>query len=83
MPFLGRVVGAALVLAGAAAAVAAVVAAPKVLRAARPLARATLKYGMDLYERTRTASAEFADDVEDLVAEVRADLTKSPGAPAE
>jgi hypothetical protein len=62
-------------------AVAAIVAAPRILRVTRPLVREGLRRGLGLYEQTRAAVAEFADDVEDLVAEVRADQASvSPGA---
>jgi hypothetical protein len=80
MSLVGRVLGTVLVVGGAAVLVAAVVSAPKLLRAARPLAREALKRGFDVYERARTASAQFADDVEDLVAEVRADVSKKAAA---
>lgn len=76
MSLLGRAFGAALIVGGAAVAVAVVVAAPRLLRAARPFAREALKRGLSVYDRTRTASAQFVDDVEDLVAEVRDDLSK-------
>ena len=76
MSLLGRVFGTALIVVGAVAAVAAVGAAPQVLRAARPLAREALKRGLRIYERSRTASAQFLDDVEDLIAEAREDLSK-------
>lgn len=76
MSLLGRVFGTALIVGGAVAAVAAVVAAPQVLRAARPLAREALKRGLRIYERSRTAAAQFVDDVEDLIAEAREDLSK-------
>lgn len=80
MSLLGRVFGTGLIVGGAALAVATVVAAPKLLRAARPLAREALKRGIDIYETMRRASAEFADDVEDLVAEVREDLSNKKAA---
>jgi hypothetical protein len=69
----GRLLGTALVLTCGALAVAAIVAAPRVLRTTRPFVREGLRRGLGLYEQARAAAAEFADDVEDLVAEVRAD----------
>lgn len=56
-------------------AVSAVIAAPRLLRVARPLLRDGLKRGMEMYERVRGAAAEFSEDVEDLVAEVKAEIT--------
>lgn len=51
----------------------------------RPLARSALKHGILLYERGRELSARFAEDLEDIVAEVKADLrpraAAEPGAP--
>ncbi len=70
-----RLLGTMLLIGGGVAAVVVVVAAPKVLRAARPMVREALKRGMGVYARARAASAEFVEDVEDLVAEVQAELT--------
>lgn len=78
----GRVLGTVLLLGVGAMAVAAVVAAPYVLKTARPFVREGLKRGMKLYENARASAAEFAEDVEDLVAEVKADLTAQPDAAA-
>jgi hypothetical protein len=75
----GRVLGAVFLLSAAGLAVAAVVAAPYVLKRARPLVREGLKRGMNLYEGARASAVEFAEDVEDLVAEVKADLTAKSG----
>lgn len=73
MPLVGRVVGTALVIGAGALAVATVIAAPQILRASRPVVREVVRRGLALYDRARTAAAEFADDVEDIVAEVRSD----------
>ena len=54
-------------------AIGAVVVAPRLLRASRPVVREALRRGLELYDKARGAAAEFADDVEDLVAEVRAE----------
>jgi hypothetical protein len=70
-----RILGTAVLVAGGTLLVAAVIVAPKALRAARPLARDALRRGMRIYERTRTAAAEFVEDVEDLVAEVQSELS--------
>ncbi|MGD9965177.1 MAG: DUF5132 domain-containing protein [Hyphomonadaceae bacterium] len=70
-----RLLGTVLVVGAGALAVAAVLAAPGALRAARPLVREGLKRGLDVYDRVRGAAAEFTDDVEDLVAEVRSDFS--------
>lgn len=82
MALLGRVLGTALIIGAGALAVGAVVAAPKILRASRPFVREGLRRGLALYDKARSAAAEFSDDVEDLVAEVRAEATRR-GAPAE
>lgn len=79
--FMGRLFGAALLIGAGTLAVGAVVAAPHILRAARPVARQGLKHGMELYARVRAAAAEFADDVEDLVAEVQAERTSRQSEP--
>lgn len=76
-----RLLGTAVLIGGGVLLVAAVIAAPKVLRAARPAAREALRRGMRIYERTRTAAAEFVEDVEDLVAEVQSELSHE-GAPS-
>ena len=73
MALFGRVLGTALLIGAGALAVGAVVAAPRVLRASRPHVREALRRGFDLYDKARSAAAEFAEDVEDLVAEVRAE----------
>jgi hypothetical protein len=75
MGFGGRVLGTALLIGAGAAAIGAVVAAPGILRALRPVVRESLRRGFGLYERARSAAAEFVDDIEDLVAEVRADVS--------
>ena len=78
MAFGGRVLGALVLLGAVGVAVAAVAAAPYVLKTARPLVREGLKRGMKLYENARASAVEFAEDVEDLVAEVKTDLTATP-----
>lgn len=80
---LGRIMGAVLLVGAGALAVAAVIAAPAALKAARPLVREGLRRSLSIYDRAATAAAEFVDDVEDLVAEVRSDiaLKRGPGEP--
>jgi hypothetical protein len=70
-----RLFGTVALIAGGALVVTAVIAAPAVLRASRPVAREALRRGLRLYDRARAASAEFVEDVEDLVAEVRSELS--------
>jgi len=85
MSIAGRMLGTAFVLGVGALTVAAIVAAPRLLRTARPMLREGLKRGLSVYEQARAAAAELADDVEDLVAEVRSDLAshRPAEAPAE
>ena len=72
MALFGRILGTALLIGGVAMAVGAVIAAPKILRASRPQVREALRRSLALYDKARAAAAEFAEDMEDLVAEVRA-----------
>lgn len=78
----GRILGTVVIVGAGALVVATVLAAPRLLAAARPTAREALRRGLKLYERARHAAAEFAEDVEDLVAEVQADIgeTREPQA---
>lgn len=80
MSLAGRLLGTAFLLGAGVVTVAVVVAAPQIMRSARPLLREGLKRGFGLYEQARAAAAELADDVEDLVAEVRSELAS--GRPA-
>jgi hypothetical protein len=79
MPSLGDIIksditkGMAL---GAGAALFAVGAIPGIMKSTRPLARAALKSGLLLYERGREVIAEAQETVEDLVAEVKAELAE-------
>ena len=74
----GRFLGAVVLLGAGALAIAAVAAAPHVLKTARPFVREGLKRGLKLYDGARASIVEFAEDIEDLVAEVKADLTAKP-----
>jgi hypothetical protein len=53
---------------------------PVVASAARPLARAAIKTGIVLYEKSRETVAEIGEVMEDLVAEARAELEQNPAA---
>ena len=52
--------------------------APRLLRAARPALRKGLKQGLQAYAAARGAAAELVEDVEDLIAEVQAELNQTP-----
>lgn len=47
---------------------------PALAGAGRPLARAAIKGGIILYDKTRETAAEMAEVFEDLVAEARAEI---------
>lgn len=79
MTLIGRVVGTTLLIGAGVLAVGAIVAAPRILRASRPHVREALRRSFALYDKARSAAAEFADDVEDLVAEVRAEAPGRAG----
>jgi hypothetical protein len=64
---------------GVGAAVVAPVVLPIAARAARPIGRELLKAGYLLYERGRDTSAELGEMVEDVVAEVRAEVRPESG----
>lgn len=64
-------VGAVLLLPGVAAAAA---------KIGRPLAKAALKTGATAYEEFKRASAEAFEHLEDVVAEVRAEMQVAPDA---
>ena len=78
MAFARSVLGALVMVGAGALAVGVIIAAPALLRAARPAVRAAMRRGLGLYERARNAAAELTEDVEDLVAEVQADIRSSP-----
>lgn len=74
MGFATRIVG-GLLLVGIGVGVVVVAAnAPTLLRTARPVLRSGLKRGLAAYQSLRGAAADFAEDVEDLIAEVQAEL---------
>jgi hypothetical protein len=55
--------------------------APAIARAARPATKAAIRAGMMIYQRGRLVGAEFREMVEDVTAEVAAELAEeqSPG----
>ena len=83
MGIASRLLITGLVVAGGALVVAGVITAPKALQAARPRLRAVMKSALQVYAKTRSAAAEFAEDVEDLFTEVKAELASvsEPEAP--
>ena len=54
--------------------VGALVIAPTVIPLLKPVAKATLKTGLSLYEKTKGAVAETGEAIGDLVAEAKAEL---------
>lgn len=67
-------------LIGVGAAVLAPVVLPILASIARPLAKATIKSGLMLYEKGRETLAEAGEMVEDLVAEARAEMDEEQAA---
>jgi hypothetical protein len=61
----------------------AVVLAPVVLRASKPLAKAAIKGGIIAYEKGREAFHEVSEVVEDMVAEVKAEMVEAAEAAEE
>lgn len=59
--------------------------APRLMRAARPVLRESLKLGLQTYAVVRSAAVELAEDIEDLTAEVRAEVkqAREPGPAAD
>jgi len=70
----GTSLGVAIGLGAAVIAAAIVPALPVIARAGRPAARAAIKSGLALVERGREVMAEASEELEDLLAEVRAEL---------
>jgi hypothetical protein len=56
---------------------------PALTGASRPLARAAVKSGLVAYEKGREAIAEMGEIMDDLVAEVQAELAEAEAAQAE
>lgn len=70
----GTPLGIAIGLGAAVLATAVVPALPAIVRASRPTARAAIKSGMVLLERGREVMAEASEELEDILAEVKAEL---------
>ncbi len=66
--------GGNIIVTGLAIGVGAAVLAPLLLPVVRPVAKSVLKAGLDAYDQGRVMLAELNEQVEDMVAEVRADL---------
>jgi hypothetical protein len=71
------------VLIGVAAAAVTFALFPLFRKAGKPLARAAVKTGIILYEKTRETAAEIGEIMEDLVAEAQAELKESSPAQRE
>ena len=74
------------VLIGAAAIVLAPIVVPAVLAGMRPVAKTLVKGGVMVYDKTREMVAEVGEQMGDIVAEARSELTASAasqGSPAE
>jgi Protein of unknown function (DUF5132) len=78
---------ATLLIGGAIGVILAPTLAPALAGAARPAAKAAIKAGLLLFDRARLAAAELRESVEDITAEVQAELAESnappPGSSAE
>ena len=73
-------------LIGAAAIVLAPIVVPAVLAGMRPVAKTLVKGGVMVYDKTREMVAEVGEQMGDIVAEARSELTASAasqGSPAE
>jgi hypothetical protein len=70
------------VLIGAAAVILAPIVVPAVLAGMRPLAKAAIKGGVLVFDKTREVFAEAEEQMSDLVAEARAELAASAAASA-
>ena len=77
MGLASRLLGGVVVLGLGVGAIALAANAPKLLRAARPVLRKGLKQGLQAYAAVRATASELAEDVEDLLAEVEAELKES------
>ena len=74
------------VLIGAAAIVLAPIVVPAVLAGMRPVAKTLVKGGVMVYDKTREMVADVGEQMGDIVAEARSELTASAasqGSPAE
>ncbi len=64
------------IVAAVAIGVGAVILAPVVARAAKPLAKAAIKGGIIVFEKGKETFSEVGEVVEDLVAEVKAEMAE-------
>lgn len=67
---------------GIGAAIVAPVVVPVLAGVAKPLAKATIKSGMMLYEKGKEVYAETTEVLEDIVAEVKAEMEETSEIPA-
>ena len=72
----GTPLGVAIGLGAAAFAAVIVPALPALVRASKPTARAAIKSGLVLLERSREVMAEANEELDDIMAEVKAELQK-------
>lgn len=72
-----RIAGVAFLLGVGVIAAGAVLAGPTLIRVGRPLLRAGLKRGLEVYASARTRMEEAAEDVGDLFAEVQDEVLRS------
>lgn len=72
----GTPLGVAIGLGAAALATVIVPALPALVRASKPTARAAVKSGLILLERGREVMAEASEELDDMLAEVKAELQK-------
>lgn len=54
---------------------------PAIAKAAKPIAKATIKNGICLYEKGKVAAAEAGEVWQDMVAEAKAEAVASPTQP--
>ncbi len=64
------------IAAGVGAVVLAPVLIPPIAKASKPVAKALIKGGIIAYQKSKSAIAETGEVIEDLVAEVKAELTE-------
>ncbi len=67
------------IAAGVGAIVLAPLLVPAVAKVGKPVAKAVIKGGIVAYEKSRTTFAEAGEAIEDLVAEVKAELAEENG----
>jgi hypothetical protein len=67
-----------IIVTGLAIGIGAVIVAPLVIPVLRPAAKTALKAGLAAYDQGRVMLAELNEQVEDMMAEVRADMATQP-----